>query len=67
MGKTNRLRLVETVLDYQFPLSGNAFYLDYSLQLADIESIYQFLADLALSRGKTNDLCDPKRLILSED
>ena len=67
MDKKNRLRLANRVLDYQFPLSGNAFYLDYSLQLADIECIQQVLEDLARSRGKTNDLCDPKPLILSED
>jgi len=61
--KTNRLRLADTVIDYQFPLSRNAFYLDYSRQLADSERVQQLLGGLASSQGKKNDLCNPKPLI----
>jgi len=68
MNKMNRFRMTEPVPDYQnFLVAGSALYVDYSGQLADIECIQQVLEDLARSRGKTNDLCDPRPPILSED
>ncbi len=68
MNNTNPRQAADTVADYQnFPFSETSLYLDYSGQLADIECIQQVLEDLARSRGKTNDLCDPRPPILSED
>lgn len=68
MNKMNRFLMMETIPDYQnFLVTGSALYVDYSGQLSDIECIQQVLEDLARSRGKTNDLCNQRPPILSED
>jgi len=68
MNKMHRFLDAATVSDYQnFRLAGNAHYLNYVVQLPDVECIQQVLDNLARSRGKTNDLCIAKPLIFSED
>lgn len=68
MSKVNSLREVLATSDYlNFPFSGNTINLDCSRRLADAECVREVLEELARSRGQTNDFCDHRTVVLSED
>lgn len=68
MRKANSLLASSTPPVYRnFSPSRDAGYQDYSRLIEDVECIQQVLENLARSRGQTNDVCDQRPIVLSED
>lgn len=68
MRKVNSLQKSSAAPVYRnFSLSVDAGYQNCSRLIEDAECIQEVLENLARSRGQTNDVCDQRPIVLSED